>query len=256
MAPHLSCSWRWPAPSALLFRRRPAPAGSRSADTLTPAPRATRWSACRARRAPAPPWAISTRRLTEYGQDPCAAGRAVERHPLVDPARAAAKSSRQQPDGGVVPVLPLMTAVGPTRRSRAPRGTLAEHWNGTSWATQATLRPCARHHRRLQWGAAGSASACTAVGGWYINNTPGGNGNTGGAVERHPLVDPADTEPGRCPAERPAGRVVPVGRPRATAAGSYFTSGSPSVTLAEHRDGTSWAIQSPRRIPREPAAVS
>src|SRR5438132_9152190 len=62
------------------------------------------------------------------------------------------------------------TAVGDYSASSNETHTLAERWNGTSWAIQATPNPSGAQGSGLSGVACASTSACTAVG-HYTNNS-------------------------------------------------------------------------------------
>ena len=114
--------------------------------------------------------------------------------------------------------------------------TLAEHWNGTAWATQASPNPALDITAAFTGVSCSSASACTAVG-WYISDA---NGTTAALVEHWngarwalqatPVVaGSAELAAVSCPALAAC-----------TAVGDVIAgSGTP---LAEHWDGTRWAV--------------
>jgi hypothetical protein len=116
--------------------------------------------------------------------------------------------------------------------------TLAERWNGSGWAIQATPNPGGATNSYLNGVSCTSTKACTAVGlyidsastivtlaerwnggGWAIQATP----NPSGATESQ-LLSVSCTSATAC-----------------TAAGNYTSAGT-GLTLAEDWDGTSWAI--------------
>jgi hypothetical protein len=183
----------------------------------------------------------SHKKTTQYGQVPV---------PLAERWNGTRWSIQPGPQPGAqgssltgvsCPSASSCTAVGYYTAKSGRTRTLAERWNGTSWATQATPNPALDVTAVFNGVSCRSASACTAVG-WYINNTSGGNATL---VERW-----NGTRWSIQPTPNPAGAVQSVlqgvscpSASSCTAAGSYFTSGSPSVTLAEHWDGTHWAIQ-------------
>jgi hypothetical protein len=132
------------------------------------------------------------------------------------------------------------TAVGGYINSVGTDVTLAERWNGTSWAIQATPNPSGARYPVLQGVSCTSATACTAVGGytnsggipvtlaerwngtsWAIQATPNPSGAKGSFLQ-----GVSCTSATAC-----------------TAVGWYTNSGGTNVTLAEHWNGSSWAIQ-------------
>jgi hypothetical protein len=132
------------------------------------------------------------------------------------------------------------TAVGHYVSSAGASVPLAERWNGTSWAVQATPNQSGATATFLDAVSCASASACTAIGyyltgagafqtlaeawngtSWAIQATPAPTGSTGGF-----LLGVSCTAAAAC-----------------TATG-YFTTASTSLTLAERWNGTAWSIQS------------
>jgi hypothetical protein len=128
-------------------------------------------------------------------------------------------------------------------------GTLAESWNGSSWAIRATPHPSGDIDASLASVSCTSAVACTAVGGyaspaqagetlaeswngtsWTIRATP----NVAGAHNNY-LSAVSCTGAGAC-----------------TAAGDHAAIGQPELTLAESWDGASWRIQA---TPSPPGAA-
>ena len=124
------------------------------------------------------------------------------------------------------------TAVGEYFNSAGARVTLAERWNGSSWAIQSTPNPTGSQDSVLYGVSCPSTTACIAVGSndlaerwngsrWAIQSTP----NPTGALSTilYGVSCPSTTA--------------------CTAAGEYFN-GSTEVTLAERWNGSRWAIQS------------
>jgi hypothetical protein len=126
------------------------------------------------------------------------------------------------------------TAVG-----YSDNGTLAERWNGMSWAVQTTPNPAGGYGSVLSGVSCTAPKACTAVGHylrtvgpeltlaerwngtlWAIQSTPNPAGGYGSV-----LSGVLCTAPKAC-----------------TAVGYYVKPGS-RVTLAERWNGTSWAVQ-------------
>ncbi len=132
------------------------------------------------------------------------------------------------------------TAVGNYTNSSGVVVTLAEEWNGTSWAIETTSNPSRATDSTLSGVSCTSATSCTAVG-WYINSSgvfvtlaEASNGaswaiqttpNPAGATQSY-LKDVSCTSATAC-----------------TAVGDYHNSSGAVVTLAERWNGTSWTIQ-------------
>jgi len=135
------------------------------------------------------------------------------------------------------------TAVGSALSHSGVVVPLAEQWNGTTWAIQATPRPARVPQSELTAVSCTSATACTAVG-YY--GTPGNFGNaflplvqrwdgTSWTIQNTPL---------------PAGSLesvlsgVSCTSATACVAVGYYRTSSATATLVERWDGASWAIQS------------
>jgi hypothetical protein len=175
---------------------------------------------------------------------------ARQRGQLAHPSQGAAgRLDRRARPGGLGPAGPRQpalratacTAVGSYLSGRT-WVLLAERWNGTSWAIQATPNPSGAHKDSSLTGVScTSTTACTAVGGylnsgftyvtlaerwngtsWAIQATP----NPSGAYKDSSLTGMSCTSATAC-----------------TAVGGYTNSGVTGVTLAERWNGTSWAIQ-------------
>jgi len=138
------------------------------------------------------------------------------------------------------PSATICTAVGGDTNSSGTGVTLAERWNGSGWAVQATPDTSGFSFNALSGVSCPSALACTAVGGgtrstgtgvtlaerwdaggWTIQATPNGSGGTGG-----------DLSGVSCPSATAC-----------TAVGGYTNASGTGVTLAERRNGSRWAIQ-------------
>ena len=133
-------------------------------------------------------------------------------------------------------------AVGYQDNSSGVFVTLAEDWNGTTWAVQTTPSPAGAPDSYLYGEACSSATSCEAVG-YYVPSSQGGsqmlaerwNGTTW-ALQTTPI---------------PAGAIgstlnevaCPSSTPDCEAVGAYSASSSPTVTLAERWNGTTWALQ-------------
>jgi len=122
--------------------------------------------------------------------------------------------------------------------------TLAERWNGNSWAVQAIPTPGGLRASYLNGVSCPTARACTAVGYYYAK---------GGSAGRRPLAERWNgskwiVQPMRAPQGSGLGTVLSgVSCPSAsacTAVGYYDNSSFVDFTLAEHWNGSSWAHQS------------
>jgi len=110
--------------------------------------------------------------------------------------------------------------------------TLAERWNGTSWAIQPTPNPSPGSF--LVGVACTSASSCTAVGGGPAGTLAERWDGTSWAIQPTPNPSPGGF----------LGSVSCTSMVVCTAAGALNgTSSSGPATLAERWDGTTWAIQ-------------
>ncbi len=133
------------------------------------------------------------------------------------------------------------TAVGFYQRSGSPTSTLAEHWNGTSWALQATPDAASASASVLTSVSCSAPDACTAVGYHFASGNPVA-----------PLAERWNgTSWAIQPISGPSGTTYTVltgvscsGQDACTAVGSYKPFPSESETLAERWNGTAWAVQS------------
>ena len=131
-------------------------------------------------------------------------------------------------------------AVGSYVNSAGIGVTLAEYWNGSTWAIQHTPNPVAAPNSALQQVSCTSPTSCTAVGEyltssgagftlaehwngstWSIQDTP----NPAGAAVSS-LYDVSCASPTSC-----------------TAVGQYLDSSDAGFTLAEHWNGSKWWVQ-------------
>jgi hypothetical protein len=132
------------------------------------------------------------------------------------------------------------TAVGTSVNDSGVGQTLAERWDGSKWAIQRTPDPAGAKVSALNGVACTSSSACIAVG---ISVTSSG--------ATMPLADRWNGTRWRLePMPSPAGtqRTVPIAVAcpsslSCTAVGYYVTGSGAWLTLAEHWNGTGWAIQ-------------
>ena len=132
------------------------------------------------------------------------------------------------------------TAVGSYTGATGATQTLAERWNGATWAIQSTPNPIAATSSSLSSVSCTSNTSCTAVG--YFQNSAGTfltlaerwNG-TSWAIQVTPSPSGAKTSVlggVSCPA--PAS---------CTAVGHFLNSADGGETLAERWNGTAWTIQ-------------
>ena len=131
------------------------------------------------------------------------------------------------------------TAVGISENSSAIT-TLAEHWNGSAWAIQATPNPPRAAVTNLVAISCVSAASCTAVGTYRFSSRPilplaeSWNGSTW-AIK--PVPHPAGAT------ATDLSGVSCRSASDCTAAGDYQNSTGQLLTLAERWNGTSWTIE-------------
>ncbi len=132
------------------------------------------------------------------------------------------------------------TAVGYYYKTGPVEVTLAERWNGTAWAVQATPNPGGPQVSDLTGVSCTSATACTAVGSYYktgpveVTLAERWNG-TAWAVQGTP-------NPGGTHGSSLSG-VSCTSATACTAVGEYTNASNVAVTLAERWNGTAWAVQ-------------
>src|SRR5205823_6314005 len=133
------------------------------------------------------------------------------------------------------------TAVGSSDDTNsAVYGTLAERWNGSSWAIQPTPNPSGVYGSRLSGVSCSSASGCTAVGGYVTSS-----GIEVTLAERWNGTIWA-IQPTPNPTGAKSSQLAAVSCNSASACagvGTYTNSSGTQVPLAERWNGTSWAIQ-------------
>jgi len=132
------------------------------------------------------------------------------------------------------------TADGTWQNSSGVNGTLLETWNGASWSLVSTPNPSDLYAAQFTGVSCTASDACTAVGyyentsfvsetlaerwdgvSWTIQFTPNPTGSLGSFLSN----------------------VACAGANGCNAIGSYSTS-TPSLTFAEHWNGTTWVVQS------------
>jgi hypothetical protein len=126
------------------------------------------------------------------------------------------------------------TAVGQFAIGSGAQLTLAERWNGTSWAIQPTPNPAGSASSRLSAVACPAADSCTAVG---TSNSKLLVEQWGGASWH---IQSAPVPPGAQFSELNG---VTCTAASCVAVGDYVNSAGVDVTLAERWNGSSWAIQ-------------
>jgi hypothetical protein len=126
-------------------------------------------------------------------------------------------------------------------------GTLAEHWDGTSWSLQATPDPAGAGVSVLKGVSCPVARFCAAVG--RYQNAAGKNVTL--AETWNGTAWSIQAAPSPVGARRSYLRAVSCASPTAcTATGNYETASRRHVTLAEAWNGTSWSVQpTPRLTP-------
>ena len=131
------------------------------------------------------------------------------------------------------------TAVGFSLGSSGPILTLAEVWNGASWATQTTPNPSGTLGANLNSVSCVSATACTAVG--YYSDSSGNNKTLAEAWDGATWVIQHTPNPAGTTNAVLSG-VSCSSATACTAVGHYF--GSTTIaTVAEAWNGTKWVIQ-------------
>jgi hypothetical protein len=132
------------------------------------------------------------------------------------------------------------TAVGYYLTSAEHSVTLAERWDGKSWAVQTTPNPSGAENSDLEGVSCTSASACTAVG--YYNTSTGPADLT--LAERwNGTAWTVQTTPSLAGRDSNLPAVSCSSASACTAAGTNFPPTGPEVPLAERWDGKSWAVQ-------------
>jgi hypothetical protein len=132
------------------------------------------------------------------------------------------------------------TAVGFAVSGGNP-STLAEHWDGTRWTIQTTPNPVEPPPRQASLGGVSCASSasCTAVGDFYTTSgyQPLGEQWDGTSWTIQTVPIPAGAQGGDL------GSVSCASPANCTAVGYYVMTGGENLPLAEHWNGTSWAVQ-------------
>jgi len=119
--------------------------------------------------------------------------------------------------------------------------TLAEHWNGTKWAIRATPNPSGATFSNLDGISCTAATDCTAVGEYES-----GTGFTTLPLAEHWNGRAWTIQAMPAPSGGFGINVSAVACPSAascTAVGWYFKQSGPGLTLAEHWNGNTWAVQ-------------
>jgi len=125
------------------------------------------------------------------------------------------------------------TAVGTFLDSSGNGETLAERWNGASWAVQSTPNPSGAQGSGFSGVSCTSSAACTAVGGSSLGTLAERWDGTAWSIQSTP-------SPG------PSPNLTSVSCTSSKACTAVGTTASPSaggVTLAEQWDGTTWTVR-------------
>jgi hypothetical protein len=133
------------------------------------------------------------------------------------------------------------TAVGQYTSSAGSMETLAESWDGSTWAIQATPNPSNATVSGLDAVSCGSGTTCTAVGG-YNNNTSGDEETLAESWDGSTWAVQAIPSPSGAPDAELDG-VSCVSAVRCTAVGWYITSAQSEVPLAERWNGSTWVVR-------------
>jgi hypothetical protein len=130
------------------------------------------------------------------------------------------------------------TAVGSYVNSSGATVTLAESWNGRTWAIEATPTPSGAINAALNGVSCSSTASCTAVG-YYVNSS----GTTGLAESWNGRTWAVQATPSLSGSGfRELASVSCASAAACTAAGFASRSGN-TVTLAENWNGRIWAVQ-------------
>ena len=132
------------------------------------------------------------------------------------------------------------TAVGAAGADSGPQVTLAERWNGTSWAVQHTPNPTGVRGSSLSAVSCTSVTACVAVGevshGSGIDTTTLAERWNGTSWSIQPTPNPAGA------ADSSLSAVSCTSADACTAVGSTGPSPDTQASLAERWNGTNWTI--------------
>jgi hypothetical protein len=158
----------------------------------------------------------------------------------IQPVAAPAGATGATLDGVSCPAPSTCAAAGSYQASSGAQESLAERWNGTTWVIQRTPNPRGDVSGvNLTAISCPAVSACTAVGVYTVSSgaqktlAEHWNGTTW-AIQPTPNAggDLAALNAVSCPSLSAC-----------TAAGTHLTSSGAQKTLAEHWNGTTWAIQ-------------
>jgi hypothetical protein len=131
------------------------------------------------------------------------------------------------------------TAVGQYYNSTGDLVTLAERWNGTTWAIQPTPVPTGSIFSYLDAVSCTTSTACTAVGGYDTSSASGVLSEhwNGTAWTIQPTPNPGGGTNDSLDA------VSCTAATACTAVGTYLNTSNANLTLAEVWNGTSWGVQ-------------
>jgi len=133
-------------------------------------------------------------------------------------------------------------AVGSGGVDQYDQTALAEHWNGTAWTIDPTPQSPTSSFSQLQYVTCSSTTSCVAVGDQTLNGDSGQSYPAlierwnGATWSPQPIPDTGND------ADELLGVTCPVSSSCTAVGFAYTTSGEPRP-LAEHWDGTSWAVQ-------------
>ena len=129
------------------------------------------------------------------------------------------------------------TAIGSYDNSAGTQVTLAERWNGSSWAIQPTPNPAGAPFSMLLGVSCPTTTTCIAVGGY------GASAGEEATLTERWNGSSWTLQPAPATANGFLSAVSCVSNSACTAVGSYDNSAGTQVTLAERWNGSSWAIQ-------------
>ncbi len=138
------------------------------------------------------------------------------------------------------------TAVGTSVTSTGTEVTLAERWNGASWAMQQAASPAGAVAAGLSGISCPAANACTAVGQYANEAFPGLTivlAEAWNGTSWQLQSAPSPTPPRGETTSGSGLLAVSCSAPRACTAGGYYTTVTGTKALAERWNGTSWASQ-------------
>jgi hypothetical protein len=161
-------------------------------------------------------------------------------HWYIQGAPAPAGASASVFSGVSCPVLSYCIAVGHSTDATSNNHTLAERWDGTSWAIQTTPNPSGATNSRLNGISCTTMTACTAV----------------GTADGQTLAERFDGTTWTIQPTALSGNLLAVSCPSTTsctAVGSTTDGSGDVITLAAGWDGTKWTFESTPTIVNNPS---